>query len=467
MTTRRLAAILAADVVGFSSMMEKDEEGTASHVRSMRREVIEPKLSAHHARPVRVYALVGATLPKAEPKSLTLPDKPSIAVLPFTNMSGDPEQEYFADGVVEDIITALSHFKGLFVIARNSTSLYKGRAIDVKQVGKDLGVRYVLEGSVRRGGKRLRVTGQLVEAATGRHVWADKIEGGVEEVFDFQDRITECVVGAIQPSLLEAEAERLRPRATDSLSAYELYLRALPLLDRVSREGCSDAKVLLTKATEADPQFGVAYATAAQCHVQRLFQGWSDDPPREESEGMILVSAALEKGNDDAEVLWRAGFALSAFGGDLDRCLAMLKRALELSPNSAHAWQWLGWVQVYAGQYERAAGSFERAWRLSPRDIRAFVTTIGLSAYYFLGNFEEAVRLAREAVAQNPRFTSSWRFLAAALAQSGRQAEAEDAVRSLLSLDPRLTTRSISGGIRKTPNLHFYFNGLRNAGLPE
>ena len=209
------------------------------------------------------------------------------------------------------------------------------------------------------------MTGQLVEAATGRHVWADKIEGGVEEVFDFQDRITECVVGAIQPSLLEAEAERLRPRATDSLSAYELYLRALPLLDRVSREGCSDAKVLLTKATEADPQFGVAYATAAQCHVQRLFQGWSDDPPREESEGMILVSAALEKGNDDAEVLWRAGFALSAFGGDLDRCLAMLKRALELSPNSAHAWQWLGWVQVYAGQYERAAGAFERARRLS------------------------------------------------------------------------------------------------------
>jgi adenylate cyclase len=338
----------------------------------------------------------------------------------------------------------------------------------VKQVGKDLGVRYVLEGSVRRGGNRLRVSGQLADAATGRHVWSDKIEGSVEEVFDFQDQITECVVGAIQPSLLEAEAERLRPRPTDSLSAYELYLRALPLLDRVSREGCSDAKVLLTKATEADPQFGVAYATAAQCHVQRLFQGWSDDPPREESEGMILVNAALEKGNDDAEVLWRAGFALSVFGGDLDRCLAMLKRALELSPNSAHAWQWLGWVQVYAGQYERAAGSFERAWRLSPRDIRAFVTTIGLSACrFFLGNFEEAVRLAREAVAQNPRFTSSWRFLAAALAQSGHQAEAEDAVRSLLSLDPRLTTRSISGGIRKTPNLHLYFNGLRNAGLPE
>jgi len=423
--------------------------------------------------PVRAYAVKrAAPIPPpstSQPKPpLPLPDKPSIAVLPFTNMSGDPEQEYFADGVVEDIITALSHFNGLFVIARNSTFVYKGRAVDVKQVGKDLGVRYVLEGSVRRGGNRLRVSGQLADAATGRHVWSDKIEGSVEEVFDFQDQITECVVGAIQPSLLEAEAERLRPRPTDSLSAYELYLRALPLLDRVSREGCSDAKVLLTKATEADPQFGVAYATAAQCHVQRLFQGWSDDPPREESEGMILVNAALEKGNDDAEVLWRAGFALSAFGGDLDRCLAMLKRALELSPNSAHAWQWLGWVQVYAGQYERAAGSFERARRLSPRDIRAFVTTIGLSACrFFLGNFEEAVRLAREAVAQNPRFTSSWRFLAAALAQSGRQAEAEDAVRSLLSLDPRLTTRSISGGIRKTPNLHFYFNGLRNAGLPE
>jgi adenylate cyclase len=420
------------------------------------------------ARPVRVFALAGTAPSRSEPKPLALPDKPSIAVLPFTNMSGDPEQEYFADGVVEDIITALSHFNGLFVIARNSTFVYKGRAVDVKQVGKDLGVKYVLEGSVRRGGNRLRVTGQLADAATGRHVWSDKIEGSVQEVFDFQDQITECIVGAIQPSLLEAEAERLRPRPTDSLSAYELYLRALPLLDRVSREGCSDAKLLLTKATEADPQFGIAYATAAQCHVQQLFQGWSDDPPREESEGMMLVSAALEKGNDDAEVLWRAGFALSAFGGELDRCLAMLKRALELCPNSAHAWQWLGWVQVYAGQYERAAGSFDRAWRLSPRDIRAFVTTVGRSAcHFFLGNFEEAVRLAHEAVVQNPRFNTSWRFLAAALAQAGRQAEAEDAVRNLISLDPRLTTRSISGGIRKTPKLDDYLNALRKAGLPE
>ena len=203
--------------------------------------------------PVRVFGVRAATpAPASASKPLPLPDKPSIAVLPFTNMSGDPEQEYFADGVVEDIITALSHFNGLFVIARNSTFVYKGRAVDVKQVGKDLGVRYVLEGSVRRGGNRLRVSGQLADAATGRHVWSDKIEGSVEEVFDFQDQITECVVGAIQPSLLEAEAERLRPRPTDSLSAYELYLRALPLLDRVSRNGCSDAKVLLTKATEAD-----------------------------------------------------------------------------------------------------------------------------------------------------------------------------------------------------------------------
>ena len=577
MTTRRLAAILAADVVGFSSMMEKDEEGTLARVKAFQREVIEPKVkerggrlvkttgdgflcefgspveavrcalevqesarngtgeslllrmginlgdiivevdgdiygegvnvaarleqladpgglcisgSVHEhaegkvsvlfesrgeqqvkniARPVRVYEVAGAAVAsRIQPSALPLPTKPSIAVLPFTNMSGDPEQDYFCDGLVEDIITALSHFRGLFVIARNSSFTYKGRAVDIKQVGKELGVRYVLEGSVRRGGNRLRVTGQLIEATTGAHVWADKFEGALSEVFDLQDQITERVVGAIQPSLWEAEAERLRPRPTESLSAYELYLKAVLLLNKVTQEGCTESRALLDRAIDADPHFGLAYAVAAQCHVLRTFQGWSNDIRADQTEIRRFTRAALSCGDNDSEVLWRVAFALSSISENLERCLAIFQKALEFNPNTAHGWQWYGWCQIYAGQYAEARPSLERSRRLSPRDLRAHVTTLGLCACeFYQERFEEAARLAGEAVAQNPRFTSNWRYLVAALAQAGRLKEAEEAAAQFRALDPNASVRSPQGGILRTPKLDLYLEGLRKAGLPE
>jgi adenylate cyclase len=581
MTTRRLAAILAADVVGFSSLMERDEEGTLTLLKATQRDLIEPRVREHHGRivkttgdgfliefgspldavrcalevqeavsangapggseealrfrmginlgdiiiqddgdiygdgvnvatrleqiaqqgsvfisgkvfdeiegklptkfaftgeqhvknltrPVRVYSSLSAPEPKLKPKPLSIPQKPSIAVLPFTNMSGDPSDEFFADGVAEDIITALSHFRGLFVIARNSSFTYKADVVDVKQVGKELGVRYVLEGSVRRGGNRIRVTGQLIEAETGRHLWAEKFEGAAEEVFDFQDRISEQVVGAIQPSLWHAEAERLRPRPTESLTAYELYLRAVPLLDRISREGCSEANALLERAIKADPQFGLAYALLAQCHFQHIFQGWSSDIEVNKREISRMTRLALEVGSEDAEVLYRVAFALTVTSETLDQCLFMFQRALELNPNSAHAWQWYGWCQVYAGQYAEAISCLERARRLNPRDLRAGVATTGLCACeFFRERFEAAIKLSREALAQNPRFTNAWRYLIASLAHAGLQAEAEEAARELKAIDPNSSVRSVQSGILKNPRIELLLSGLRKAGLSE
>ncbi len=578
MTTRRLAAILAADVAGFSSMMERDEEGTFARVRGLQSEVIEPALSEHQGRlvkttgdgflaefaspvqavraaltiqdrlasggesdgplrlrigvnlgdiiieesgdiygdgvnvaarleqmadpggvlvsediqrqvagkldrsfedrgeqhvkgitrPIRAFAIRGASAAPGTPKSLPLPDKPSVAVLPFTNIGGDPGDEFFADGVAEDIITALSYFRGLFVIARNSSFTYRGKGVDIRRIGEDLGVRYVLEGSVRRAGNRLRVTGQLVELASGRHLWADKLEGSANDVFDFQDQITERVVGAIQPSLWEAESERLRPRPTDSLTAYELYLRAAALLNRLTREGWLEAKSLLERATETDPKFGLAYAVAANAHGVPLLQGWSPNPERDASEAIRLARRALETANDDAEVLCRAAFALVTAGEPVDQSLAMLQRSLELNPNSAHAWQWLGWCLMYSGDYGAAQDAFERSRRLSPRDLRAFSTTCGLAfCAFYREEFEDAVRLSRQAIAQNPRFTSSWRILSAALAQAGKLEDAKEAVAQLRRLDPATNIRSISGRKVRSSRTDLYLQGLRKAGVPE
>jgi adenylate cyclase len=420
------------------------------------------------ARPVRVYALAGAAPSRSEPRTLPLPDKPSIAVLPFTNMSGDPEQEYFADGIVEDVITSLSRFKGLFVIARNSSFTYKGRASDAQQVGKDLGVRYVLEGSVRRGSAQLRVSSQLIEAETGRHVWADRFDGNSDQVFDLQDQIAERVIGSIAPALLEAEGERLRPRPTENLTAYELYLRAVSLLPRLARSAYEEAMLLLDRALDQDPKFGLALAAAAECRFQRLMQGWTDDPNRELADGIRLANRGLEVGSDDAEVLGRIGFALANFEGELDRSFAILKRAVELNPNSAQAWYGYGWVQIYLGAYEQARPAFERARRLNPRDMSVVSATNGLCACsLYLERFEEAIALGYESVSQNPGVSTTWRILAAALAQAGRQSEANAAIKELLRRDPRSSLRNIRGGVLKTPKLHLYLEGLRLAGLPE
>ena len=279
---------------------------------------------------------------------MALPDRPSIAVLPFLNLSGDPEQEYFADGVVEDIITALSHIRWLFVIARNSSFTYKRRAVDVRQVSRELGVRYVLEGSLRRTANRVRITAQLIDATTGGHLSADRFDGTLDDIFELQDQVAASVVGAIAPELERAEIERAKRKPTESLDAYDYYLRGMANLHQGTREAINEALPLFYKAIELDPNFASAYAMAAWCHLWRKANGWMIDRAQEIAEGARLARRAVELGRDDAVALTRSGSALGHFGGDLDSCIALLDRALVLNPNLASAWFLGGFLQSLA-----------------------------------------------------------------------------------------------------------------------
>ena len=281
-------------------------------------------------------------------RPLSLPDKPSIAVLPFQNMSGDPEQEYFADGMVEDITTALSRFKALFVIARNSSFTYKGRAVDVKQVGRELGVRYVLEGSVRRAADRVRITGQLVDTATGAHLWADKIDGVAGDVFELQDRVTENVVGAIAPAVERAEIERAKRKPTESLDAYTLYLRGLArLFQFTNRQAIDDALGLFNGAIELDPEFACAYGRAAACYARAKGQGWISGTANEIAEVSRLARRAVDLGKDDAIALAASGWAVAYVARDCDAGAALIDRALVLNSNLSEAWTFGGWAKLY------------------------------------------------------------------------------------------------------------------------
>ena len=281
---------------------------------------------------------------------LALPDIPSIAVLPFENMSGDPEQEYFADGMVEDIITGLSRSKSLFVIARTSSFTYKGKAADVKQVGRELGVRYVLEGSVRKAGNRVRITGQLIDAATGLHLWADRFDSLLEDIFDLQDRVTSSVIGAIAPQLQRAEIERAQRKPTDSLQAYDYYLRALAGLYRHTREETIEALKLTKIASDLDPEFAAAYALGARCYLQRKAFGWSFDPSHERVEAQRLARRAIEIGKDDPSVLAPAGRALAFIVGEVEEGAAIVALAIHLDPNQPTARYWRGWIHLWLGK---------------------------------------------------------------------------------------------------------------------
>src|SRR5262249_22202395 len=302
--------------------------------------------------------------------ALPLPDKPSIAVLPFQNMSGDPAQEYFADGIAEEITTALSRFRQLFVIARNSSFAYKGHAVDVKQVGRDLGVRYVLEGSVRKAGNRVRITGQLVDALTGAHLWADRFDGGLEDIFELQDSVTASVVGAIAPKIEQAEIERAKRKPTEKLDAYDYYLRGIPLFFGMTREINDAALRLFNKAIELDPDFALAYALAAFCYVFRKLNHWMTNPQQEVAEAARLARRAVELGRDDAEALPLAGLVLAYVVGDLDDGAAFVDRALGLNPNLAEAWGTSGWMKTCFGEHNTAIEHAARAMRLSPLDPR-------------------------------------------------------------------------------------------------
>ena len=288
------------------------------------------------ARPVRVYSLSAQRPAEPEPQSpaLPLPDKPSIAVLPFQNMSGDPEQEYFADGMVEEIITALSRIRWLFVIARNSTFTYKGQAVDVKQVGRELGVRYVLEGSVRKAGQRVRITAQLIDALSGAHLWADRFDGSLEDVFDLQDKIALSVAGVIEPTLQAAEMRRSTERPTNDLTAYDLYLRALSTVSSFSKQGIVAALVLLEKAIERDPNYGPALGWAAVCHMH-LTMTWFTEPEVNRRDGIDRAQRALRAAGNDPGVLVNAGLTLGLFGEEIGAMTALVDRALTLNPSYA------------------------------------------------------------------------------------------------------------------------------------
>ncbi|AFL50194.1 TolB-like protein [Sinorhizobium fredii] len=404
------------------------------------------------------------------PSALVLPDKPSITVLPFQNLSGDPEQEYFADGVVEDIIAALSRIRWLFVIARNSSFTYKGRAVDVKDVGQELGVRYVLEGSVRKAANRVRITGQLIDATTGTHLWAERFEGTLDDIFELQDRMAESVVGAISPQLERAEIERAKRKPTESLDAYDYYLRGMAKLHSGTREAIEAALPLFYKATELDPEFASAFGMAAWCHFWRKVNGWMADRPSEIAEGARLARLAVELGREDAVALTRGGHALAHLVGDLDSGIALIDRAVLLNPNLAPAWFLGGALRALRGETDAAIEHLANAVRLSPLDPEMFRMQVGMAlAHFFAGRFDFATAWAEKALGNLPSLLPAAALAAASHALAGRTDKAKQAMQHLRSLDPSLRVSNLRDWlpIHRPEDLARFADGLRLAGLPE
>jgi TolB-like protein/class 3 adenylate cyclase/tetratricopeptide (TPR) repeat protein len=588
---RRLAAILAADVAGYSRLMGVDEEGTLAQLKARRKALVDPKIAEHRGRivkttgdgmlvefasavdaarcavevqrrmneqnadvpqtkriefrigihvgdiifdendifgdgvniaarlegiaepggvsisddahrqirgkvditfedlgsqslknigePMRVWRIrIGPSSPPGmltkspteTAKPLALPDKPSIAVLPFQNMSGDPEQEYFADGVVEDIITALSRFRQLFVIARNSSFTYKGRSVDIKQVGRELGVRYVLEGSVRKAANQVRITGQLIDTMTGAHLWADRIDGAFDDIFELQDQVTMSVVGAIAPKLEQAEIERSKRKPTENLDAYDYYLRGVASAIPQTREGDNEALRLFYRAIELDPDFAVAYGWAAWMFVTRKSNGWMTNRALEIAEAARLGRRAAELGDDDAAALCWGGFALAYVAYELDDGIAYLDRALVLNSNLAAAWYVSGWLKVFSGEPKDAIERVTRAIRLSPLDPLIFRMYAGIAhAHFFAGHYDDASFWAEKAVRSRPTWLTAVRGAAASHALAGRIDEATKYMARMRELDPALSVSNLKDlfPLRRAEDFAKWTEALRKAGLPE
>ncbi len=372
--------------------------------------------------------------PTTPPIALPLPDKPSIAVLPFANMSGDPEQEYFADGMVEEIITALSRIRWLFVIARNSSFTYKGQAVDVKQVGRELGVRYVLEGSVRKAGGRVRITAQLIDATNGAHLWADRFDGSLEDIFDLQDKVATSVAGVIEPALQAVETERSANRPTNDLTAYDLYLRALAEPRPVTKEGNDRALGFLRQAIDIEPGYAAALAEAAFCYSWRLVNQWMGDAAGETAEGLRLARSAVVAGRDDATALANAGYTLWWLGHDADAAISAVDRAAALNPNSAAACGIGGNVHAWAGNSAVAIERCIRAMRLSPRDPWTFLFFGGIGfAHLTERRLEEASIWLQRAHRKHPRGPLIFAALVSTYAYLGRLDEAREGLSQLVS----------------------------------
>jgi TolB-like protein len=455
-----------------------EENNIQVHVSALRKALGEEKSAQCSVLtvPGRGYRLVGAQPPPLAAgdtdtrQGPAVPDQPSIAVLPFHSLSIDAEQEYFADGIVEEIITALSRFSGLFVIARNSSFMYKGRAVDVKQVGRELGVRYVLEGSVRKSANRVRITGQLIDASTGAHIWADRFDGALDDIFDLQDQVTATVVAAISPKMEQAEIQRAKRKPTANLNAYDYFLHGMATVHELTKEATNEALQLFCKAIEIDRDFASAYGMATWCYVQRKANRWVTDLSQEAAEATRVARKAVSLGSDDAVALSRGGYALAYIGGDLDAGDVFINRALVLNPNLAFAWFAIAWLKIFSGEPELALQHFSHLMRLSPFTPLMPSIHAGIAFGHFIaGHYDEASSLAERVLREKPDLHVVLRVTAASSALAGRTTDAHRAMARLRQIDPllRVSDLKVLTPFRRVEDLVKYEEGLRKAGLPE
>jgi adenylate cyclase len=464
----RLEALADPGGICVSARVQEDVEG---RIDAVFKDGGEQQLK-NIARPVRIYNIhIGRPeAPKASPPMLALPGKPSVAVLPFQNMSGDAEQDYFADGMAEDITTALSRFRFLFVIARNSSFTYKGRAVDVKQVGRELGVRYVLEGSVRKSGPRIRVTGQLIDASTGNHLWADYFDGALDDIFDLQDKVTSSVVGALIPTMRHAEIERAKHRPTESADAHMTHMRGVASLYLWTKAGVDEALRLAYEAIKIDPDYSMAYGLAATCYVARKTAGWTTDRAKEMAEVETLTKRGAEVGRDDAWALGSCGFATASILGDLGTAVSLMDRALALNANLALMWVQSAYVRAWLGEPDLALAHVERAKRLSPVDPHMFAMTGAEALAHFVARrHDEAFASAENALRHNPFFSQATRVAVASAAILGRMEDAKKYFARLQMLDPELRISNLADRIsfRRPDDFSLLAEGLRKAGVPD
>jgi adenylate cyclase len=401
-------------------------------------------------------------------QELALPDKPSIVVLPFDNMSAEPGQDYLADGIVEAITAALSCIRSFFVIARSSAFTYKGRATNARDVGKELGVAYLLEGSVQKAGNRLRIIVQLIETEAGAHVWSARFDGAIDDFFDLEDRITEQVAGALQPSIRIAEIERSRRKRPQDLGSYDYTMRAMPHVWALEKEESAKALELLEKALAIDPEYPLALSLAGWCHAQRSVYNWADDIAASQAMARSLAERAAEMSGDDPVILAVLG-AVHTFVRNHGTARVLLERAVALDPNAAWAWSRLGWLENYADQPQKAIVNFERALRLSPIDPMNFNNYVGIgSAHEVAQEYDKAAAFYRRALEERPNAVWIYRNLASSLSGAGRIDEAKQAFAEMLRSYPNLTVSKYKRAMVFSPAvLDRMTENLRKLGLPD
>ena len=449
------------------------EDSITQCVREARRAIGDPEGRILRTIVKRGYCLDVAVEPMTSPGQASVvqtnSDRPSLVVLPFQSIPSDPDMEWFADGIVEEITTALSRFRSLFVIARNSAFTFKGESVDVRDVGRRLGVRYVLEGSVRHAGGQARVTGQLIEAETGTHVWADRFDGGMADVFELQDRITAAVAGALEPRIRRAEIERATRKPTADLTAYDFYLRAMPGFYARTQEGYDSAKRLLGEAVARDPAFAQARSMLARLWELGVFAGWEPDVEAARDRAINLAREALVSDSTDPLVMARCGYVLTLLGGMHVEGLALLDRAIAGNPNCAEAYIRGGWVSVWNGEFATALSRADISERLDPLSLEAInCLNLRAAAHFFSRQFDAAIDAAERAIGRAPDYNSARRYLITSLAHSGREEDAQAQTNELLRRDPKCTLARTRGNnpFRHEWMIHFFLEGLRRAGVP-